>query len=36
VTPDIDRSGDPDEIRRDRRYLDAVEEIWAGLKQYVE
>ncbi len=36
VEPGIDRSGDPDEIRRDRRYLDAVEEIWHGLRQYVE
>jgi NitT/TauT family transport system ATP-binding protein len=36
VEPDIDRSGDPDEIRRDQRYLDAVEEIWQGLRQYVE
>jgi NitT/TauT family transport system ATP-binding protein len=36
VEPDIDRSGDPDEIRRDRHYLDAVEEIWHGLRQYVE
>jgi NitT/TauT family transport system ATP-binding protein len=36
VEPDIDRSGNPDEIRRDRRYLDAVEEIWHGLRQYVE
>jgi NitT/TauT family transport system ATP-binding protein len=36
IEPDIDRSGDPDEIRRDRRYLDAVEEIWQGLRKYVE
>lgn len=36
VEPDLDRSGNPDEIRRDRRYLDAVEEIWHGLRQYVE
>jgi NitT/TauT family transport system ATP-binding protein len=36
VEPSIDRSGDPDEIRRDRHYLDTVEEIWRGLKQYVE
>jgi NitT/TauT family transport system ATP-binding protein len=36
VEPDIDRSGSPDEIRRDRRYLDAVEEIWQGLRKYVD
>ena len=36
VEPDIDRSGNPDEIRRDQRYLDAVEEIWQGLRKYVD
>jgi NitT/TauT family transport system ATP-binding protein len=36
IEPAIDRSGDPDAIRRDRRYLDTVEEIWQGLKQYVD
>ncbi|WP_163270250.1 ABC transporter ATP-binding protein [Chelativorans alearense] len=36
IEPDIDRSGDPDSIHRDQRYLDTVEEIWQGLKQYVE
>lgn len=35
ITMDLDRSGTPDEIRRDRRYLDTVEEIWQGLKQYL-
>jgi NitT/TauT family transport system ATP-binding protein len=35
LTPDIGRDRDPDEIRRDRRYLDAVDEIWQILKQYV-
>jgi NitT/TauT family transport system ATP-binding protein len=35
IEPRIDRSGPPDEIRRDRRYLDTVEEIWRGLRQYV-
>jgi NitT/TauT family transport system ATP-binding protein len=29
-------TGDPDEIRRSRRYLDTVDEIWRLLKQYVE
>ena len=36
IEPAIDRSGDPDRIRRDRHYLDTVEEIWQGLKQYVD
>ena len=36
IEPKIDRSGDPDAIRRDQHYLDTVEEIWQGLKQYVE
>jgi NitT/TauT family transport system ATP-binding protein len=35
IEPHIDRSGSPDEIRRDRAYLDTVEEIWQGLRQYV-
>ncbi len=36
IEPNIDRTGNPDEIRRDRRYLDAVEEIWQGLREYVD
>ncbi|WP_159586835.1 ABC transporter ATP-binding protein [Chelativorans xinjiangense] len=36
IEPDINRSGDPDRIHRDQHYLDTVEEIWQGLKQYVE
>ena len=36
IEPAIDRSGDPDAIRRDQHYLDTVEEIWQGLKQYVD
>ena len=36
IEPDIDRTGDPDAIRRDQGYLDTVEEIWQGLKQYVD
>jgi NitT/TauT family transport system ATP-binding protein len=35
IEPSIDRSGSPDEIRRDRHYLDTVEEIWQSLRQYV-
>jgi NitT/TauT family transport system ATP-binding protein len=36
IEPNILRDGTPDEIRRDRRYLDTVEDIWDGLKQFVE
>jgi NitT/TauT family transport system ATP-binding protein len=36
VTTDIDRSLTHDEIRRNQHYLDMVDEIWAGLKQYLE
>jgi NitT/TauT family transport system ATP-binding protein len=36
IQPNIDREGtSPDEIRRDKNYLDAVDEIWQILKQYV-
>jgi NitT/TauT family transport system ATP-binding protein len=36
VAPQIDRSGDPDLIRRNPEYLDLIDEIWAGLRKYVE
>jgi NitT/TauT family transport system ATP-binding protein len=36
MTPAIDRSGDPERIRRSRAYLDTVEAIWQGLKRYLE
>ncbi|GLS28414.1 NitT/TauT family transport system ATP-binding protein [Mesorhizobium albiziae] len=36
IEPDIDRSGDPERIHRDKHYLDTVDEIWRGLKRYVE
>jgi NitT/TauT family transport system ATP-binding protein len=36
IEPQIDRSASPDEIRRDQYYLDTVEEIWRGLRQYVD
>jgi hypothetical protein len=36
VLPAIDRGRrSPDEIRRDKNYLDAVDEIWQILKQHV-
>jgi len=35
IRPNIERAKSADEIRRDRNYLDAVDEIWQILKQYV-
>jgi len=35
IRPEIGRDKGPDEIRRDRHYLDTVDEIWHMLKQYV-
>ena len=36
IEPKIDRRGkNPDEIRRDKNYLDTVDQIWQILKQYV-
>jgi NitT/TauT family transport system ATP-binding protein len=35
VRPGIERGRSADEIRRDRNYLDTVDEIWQILKQYV-
>ncbi|ESR23136.1 ABC transporter ATP-binding protein [Lutibaculum baratangense] len=33
---DIRRGDDPEAIRRDPNYLDTVEEIWRGIKQYLD
>ena len=35
VRPEVDRDQGADAIRRDRRYLDAVDDIWQVLRQYV-
>ena len=35
IRPGIERGQGPDAIRRDRRYLDAVDEIWQILKHHV-
>jgi NitT/TauT family transport system ATP-binding protein len=35
IRPGIERGQDPDAIRRDRSYLDAVDEIWQILKHHV-
>jgi NitT/TauT family transport system ATP-binding protein len=36
IRPDIRRDVSPDEIRRDKNYLDHVEEIWQNLRKYLE
>jgi NitT/TauT family transport system ATP-binding protein len=36
VRPQLARDGSSDEIRRSRGYLDAVEEIWGELRDYVQ
>jgi NitT/TauT family transport system ATP-binding protein len=36
IEPNISRSGDPDAIRRHPVYLDTVDTIWRGLKQYLD
>jgi NitT/TauT family transport system ATP-binding protein len=36
IDPDIPRDGDPDAIRRSPVYLDLIDEIWRGLRKYVE
>ncbi|WP_157577788.1 ABC transporter ATP-binding protein [Roseivivax halodurans] len=36
LDPDINRTGDPDAIRRAPEYLDLTDDIWRGLREYVE
>jgi NitT/TauT family transport system ATP-binding protein len=36
IEPRLDRRVDPERIRRDPAYLDAVESIWQSLKQYLD
>ncbi len=36
IEPKISRSGDPEKIRRQPEYLDAVESIWQSLKQFLD
>jgi len=36
IAPDISHDADPDEIRRDKNYLDTVEEIWGNLRKYLD
>jgi NitT/TauT family transport system ATP-binding protein len=36
IQPTVERAGrNPDEIRRDKGYLDTVDEIWLILRRYV-
>ena len=36
IRPDFSRKADPEDIRRDKNYLDTVEEIWADLRKYLD
>jgi NitT/TauT family transport system ATP-binding protein len=36
IRPKFSRDADPDEIRRDKNYLDTVEGIWADLRKYLD
>ncbi len=36
IRPEIRRDAGPDEIRRDKNYLDHVEEIWQNLRKYLD
>ena len=36
IRPEIDHSASSDDIRRDKVYLDTVEEIWGNIRKYLE
>jgi NitT/TauT family transport system ATP-binding protein len=36
IRPAISRDANPDDIRRDKAYLDTVEEIWSNLRKYLD
>jgi NitT/TauT family transport system ATP-binding protein len=36
IRPEFSREADPEDIRRDKNYLDTVEEIWADLRKYLD
>lgn len=36
IRPELDRSESPDDIRRNKVYLDTVEEIWNNIREYLE
>ena len=36
IRPEISRDVDPEAIRRDKNYLDTIEEIWSELRKYLD
>jgi NitT/TauT family transport system ATP-binding protein len=36
IRPEISRDADPEDIRRNKTYLDTIEEIWADLRKYLD
>jgi len=36
IRPEIARDADPEDIRRDKKYLDTIEAIWADLRKYLD
>ena len=36
IRPELDRTSSPDDIRRDKVYLDTVEEIWGNIREYLD
>ena len=36
IRPEISRDADPEDIRRDKKYLDTIEAIWADLRKYLD
>ncbi len=36
IRPEISRDAEPEDIRRDKNYLDTIEEIWAELRKYLD
>jgi NitT/TauT family transport system ATP-binding protein len=36
IRPEISRDADPEDIRRNKNYLDTIEEIWADLRKYLD
>jgi len=36
IRPEISRDAEPDAIRRDKNYLDTIEEIWSELRKYLD
>ena len=36
IRPEISHEADPEDIRRDKKYLDTIEAIWADLRKYLD